>query len=84
MPERHIHKYRRLKTTKDKPYWRCMLAGCSHILYQDELIVGRSHLCWMCNQPMIIDQLNALQAKPVCDDCKEDRKARKERMRKIS
>jgi len=78
---KHIHKYRRHLTTKGKPFWRCVLNGCTHVIYQEELMSGRDTLCWMCDEPMVIQ--NVQQAKPVCDDCKEHRKGILEKLRQI-
>ena len=79
---KHVHKYRRITTVKGKGIWRCVLPGCKHVIYQEELLPGRESVCWMCEQPMIIQGLS--QAKPVCEDCKENRKEQMEKLRRIS
>lgn len=78
---KHVHKYRRLSTTKGKPLWKCVLIGCPHVIYQEELVVGRETLCWTCGDKTVVKSLK--QARPVCDDCKEDRKDRMEKFRKL-
>ena len=67
----------------DKPFWRCMIPGCTHVLYQQSLLIGRDHICWLCETPMVIDKDSAAQMKPVCSDCKEERKEYKQKMGQV-
>jgi len=70
-----LHKYRRFTTTKGKPFWRCVDPGCTHVIYQENLMIGRESRCWRCDESTIIKDMR--QARPVCDSCKEDRKLSK-------
>lgn len=79
---KHIHKYKRFKTVKGKDFWRCMIPNCTHVLYDRALLLGRPCLCWYCNEGFLLYDVE--QAKPVCRDCKEVRKEKREQLKRIS
>lgn len=84
--EKHVHKYQRFKTPKGTKLWKCMLSGCNHSFYNDELLVGRETICWLCGDEFKIEKATGkLSVKPVCSNCWKKRKQQfNERVNKVS
>ena len=84
----HYHKYERQTWPSGKPFYKCQLPGCNHYLPIAHLAVGRESLCWgtECNHLVTItrEDITREVKKPMCQDCKEARKQRKEELSKIS
>ncbi len=71
MPRRnHTHKYMK-QTTGSSPVWRCMLDDCNHYMpsHLESLVVGRTSICWDCDDKFKLNVINMKEAKPRCDDC---------------
>ena len=66
----HVHKYH-LRKTENRPVWACALIGCNHFMpvHLTPLVNGRTSICWGCEQLFVINELNMLNPKPLCDDC---------------
>jgi hypothetical protein len=83
----HYHRYERQLWPSGKAFYKCMLPGCPHYLPLATLAVGRESLCWgtECNHLVIITREDVTREvrKPMCSDCKEARKQRKEELSKI-
>ena len=81
--EKHIHKYKR-ETVGSKGYviFRCM--NCNHFLPDMALAEGRETLCWSCEEPFRMRKTHVEMQKPLCDKCREIRKARRESERKLA
>lgn len=81
------HKYERFYWPSGKPYYRCMIPGCGHMLPVANMVVGRESLCWghMCNRLVVItkEDLRRLTKYPMCDKCKAERKERREELMKV-
>lgn len=71
--KQHTHKYRRFLTARSKQLWRCVLAGCNHVIYQAELMPGRESICWRCGREFTLMPSNMDQNQPTCSDCREKR-----------
>lgn len=76
-----IHKYKRMSVgRKGHEIYKCMLPGCAHYLPYVELAIGRLSQCWGCNSPIELTQDmvgNLKTIRPVCENCKELRKAQR-------
>lgn len=82
MPKRdHFHQYERMSWPSGKIFYKCMAVGCSHYLPVPELVIGRESLCWgSCNRLVVITKEHVQKEikKPMCDDCRSERKERRE------
>lgn len=84
----HFHKYERMHWPKSgRPFYKCMMPGCSHYLTTVELAIGRESLCWGpdCNKLVVItkDDVWKKTKKPMCDECKAARQEQREALGKI-
>jgi hypothetical protein len=81
----HYHKYQRLTWPSGKAYYKCMEPNCPHYLPVAELAIGRESLCWgfLCNNLVLItkDDIIRKTQNPMCDECKEKRKERREELK---
>jgi len=68
---KHIHKYMQtqLKFTK---VWRCALPDCRHFMppHQEELLIGRSSICWGCGEKFTLDEIAMMDDMPNCFTCR--------------
>jgi hypothetical protein len=66
-----VHKYQRFKIGRKKDYiiYKCMHTGCAHYIEQN-LLVGRSSICWMCDQEFQIVKGKQIP-KPLCPKCRK-------------
>lgn len=82
------HKYQRVTLGQKGTYevYKCMLPDCAHYV-QAQLAVGRLSLCWGgCGNNVLLDQDAVGDRKvwrPMCDDCREERKLQRESLREI-
>lgn len=66
---KHTHKYYRIETTG---LWHCV--NCTHFMPGNmPPPVGRTSLCWSCDNPFQLTPYNMREDKPVCDACEEHR-----------
>ncbi len=87
----HVHKYeRQLVGKKGHEVYRCMLDNCPHFLPTIELAVGRLSLCWGgCGEAVKIDKSmcgpsrESSMIHPMCDNCREERKLRREALMEL-
>lgn len=64
--KRHTHKYHKINGV-----WACALSDCTHYMPKNValMIVGKSSICWACEQEFILTP-NSLETNvPQCDDC---------------
>lgn len=84
----HYHKYQLFKWPSGKTFYKCILPGCPHYLPLAHLTIGRESLChgYMCNNLTVITREDVSRGVvyPMCSECKEKRKERREEMSKIS
>lgn len=68
--QKHIHKYH-LVAMKFRSLWCCGLPTCSHHMPPDlvETLPGKASICWECNEPFILDDVNMKDAQPRCANC---------------
>jgi hypothetical protein len=68
--KKHIHKYI-LRPTEGRPVWACALMGCNHYMpaHLSSLVIGRTSICWECEQPFQINTLSVKDVRPKCEDC---------------
>ena len=81
--EEHVHKYRKFRTPKGKYFWRCMEPGCSHVLYDKGMVLGRMHHCWSCENSFTLQTRDLEAVKPKCADCRERAYIMKGRMKML-
>jgi hypothetical protein len=79
----HVHKYKR-EAIGSKGYviMRCMT--CPHFLPDLALAEGRETECWSCGEPFVMRKSHTELQKPLCDKCREIRRARRESERKLA
>lgn len=68
---KHIHKYMRT-SLKHVNVWRC--ANCNHWMppHLDNLIEGRSSICWGCGDTMKLDEDSMKEEMPTCIKCRHE------------
>jgi DNA-directed RNA polymerase subunit RPC12/RpoP len=73
--KKHIHKYLRidLSRTPGKPYlvYRCVL-NCNHYI-PIEQAVGKTTICWSCDDEFVIKDTDTRYRRITCDKCKGKR-----------
>lgn len=83
---KHTHLYERRTIGKnDHVIYKCMIPSCTHFLPQRELAEGRASLCWGCKTEITITKeiVSENIVRPMCEDCREERKRRNEALAQI-
>ena len=70
--KKHVHKYMR-QQLKHIKVWRCALPDCSHWMppYLEEMIIGRTSLCWECSEQFTLDEDAIAEDMPRCIKCRQ-------------
>lgn len=70
MSKRHIHKYHKVRVNGIE-VWACALPDCNHHMpkHYEDMIPGKSSICWSCGEQMILDSDNMRLEKPSCFSC---------------
>ena len=68
----HVHKYKTVKLSTGRKVLKC-LHGCPHYI-EPKLAIGRSALCWRCNEEFILDGTSVELLKPHCEKCTNGKK----------
>lgn len=63
-----IHKYNRKRFPNKTVYYKCVLPGCTHYLFED-LIWNKIMICNQCGDDFILTKRKQNQAKPKCLSC---------------
>lgn len=52
--------------------WRCMLEGCAFFVHTGlaHILIGKTIVCWNCEDKFIASELALEEEKPRCDDCR--------------
>jgi hypothetical protein len=83
----HYHKYECFRWPNGKPYYKCMLPNCPHYLPVANTVIGRESLCWgpECNHLVTLTREDVTREirRPMCEDCKNKRKERKQELSSI-
>jgi len=80
------HLYERFETKRGKIIYKCMIPSCTHFLSTPELVINRVCKCWGdCGRELVVTKELYFDKikKPVCETCREDRKAMREAMSAI-
>jgi hypothetical protein len=74
----HIHKYELMDFGRHgKKTFRCILTNCPHFLPQISMAIGRLSVCWGdCGVPLELKPEHLTIKRPMCNECKEERKLR--------
>lgn len=69
--QKHVHKYMQTQL-KHVKVWRCALPDCNHWMPPnlDNLLVGRSSICWGCAEKFTLDEIALMDEMPKCFGCR--------------
>ncbi len=67
---KHVHKYHKV-SLQFVSVWKCALPKCTHWMppHLNNILIGRSSVCWYCGGEMVLDEDNMKSDMPVCLDC---------------
>lgn len=70
MAKKHIHKYHHIRIAAGK-LWACALADCTHYMprHLENTLLGKASICWKCENNFILDTLNMMDDRPICNEC---------------
>lgn len=56
----------------NKKTWKCMLDGCSFFVHTglQHVLVGKSAVCWHCEDKFPLNEMSLKDDKPICDECR--------------
>lgn len=56
----------------NKKTWRCTLEGCAFFVHLGlaHILVGKTGICWGCNEQFMIDEYALKEEMPRCTDCR--------------
>lgn len=68
------HKYHRVDIGRGKPYkvYRCALPNCPHYMPNENLVEGKSSICWDCGVDFVLIK-SLMVLKPTCHECSKKR-----------
>lgn len=88
MKQKHkgAHLLQRFETDKKKSFYKCMIPGCPTFYSQAELVINKLSRCHAnCGRELVMTQeiISSKIKKPLCPDCREERKIQKRALSQI-
>lgn len=68
---KHTHKYIKV-SGKHSSIWSCAHPDCNHFIWhsQEMILIGRSSICWSCDNKFPLDEDALKEEMPLCFKCR--------------